>query len=90
MRTARIGQTIQIADIGFSFGKVIDKKREGRRKYLTIKSFESDKIWVVLSDYRVSIVTQKYAREYIQKAKDWAAIAYLENLKEGKNEKLSI
>ena len=83
MRTARIGQTIQIADMGFSFGKVIDKKREGIRKYLTIKSLESDKIWVVLSNYKISIVTQKYAKEYIQKSKYLAAIEYLDNLPKG-------
>ena len=83
MRTARIGQIIQIADMGFSFGKVIDKKREGRRKYLTIKSLESDKIWVVLSNYKISIVTQKYAKEYIQKSKYLAAIEYLDNLPKG-------
>ena len=83
MRTARIGQTIQIADGGFSFGKVIGKDKVGKRKYLKIKSLESDRIWVVLSNYQISIVTQKYAKEYIQKAKYLAAIAYLENLPKG-------
>ena len=80
MKTARIGQTIQITDGGFAFGKVIGKEKEGKKKYLKIKSLESDRIWVVLSDYRVSIVTQKYAKDYIQKAKYLAAIAYLGNL----------
>ena len=83
MRTARIGQTIQITDGGFSFGKVIGKEKVEKRKYLKIKSLESDRTWVIPSDYRVSIVTQKYAKEYIQKAKYLAAIAYRENLPKG-------